>query len=214
MTLDSPRVVSVNVGRTQPVPWGSLKASAIDKRPVTEAVAVSELGIPTDEQTDRKHHGGADQALYAFAAEDLDRWSAIVGRALPPGCFGENLTTRGVDVNGAIIGERWAVGSTVLEVTAPRIPCSVFAGFIGEKNWIKRFIDDNNPGPYLRVIQPGTLQVGDPVSVIHRPDHGLTVRDVYRAKTGDHSLVPRLLAAPALSHALRLWAEGVLDRTP
>lgn len=210
--MDAPRLVAVNVGHTQPVPWGSLKASAIDKRPFAGDVEVTPLGLAGDEQTDRKHHGGVDQALYAFAAEDLDRWSAVVGRVLPPGCFGENLTTRGLDVNGAIIGEQWAVGSTVLEVSAPRIPCSVFAGFIGEQNWIKRFIDDQNPGPYLRVLTPGTVRAGDAVTVLHRPDHGLTIRDVYRAKTGDQSLVPRLLEAPALSDALRVWAQSVLDR--
>jgi MOSC domain-containing protein YiiM len=203
----TPVVLALNIAPARPVPWGTVKRSAIDKRPVEGELLVSLLGVEGDEQADKENHGGVDQAVYAYAREDLDRWGAELGRELSSGCFGENLTTGGVDVNGAIIGERWRIGEVLLEVTSPRIPCAVFAGFIGEPQWMKRFTQAQNPGTYFRVLVEGKLKAGDSVAVEHRPSHGITVRDVFRAKTGDRSLIPRLLEAPQLSAHLKAWAK-------
>jgi len=115
---------------------------------------------------------------------------------LAPGAFGENLTLAGVDITGAVIGERWSIGSVVLEVCSPRQPCRTFAGFWGVPDLIKRFTVAGRTGAYLRVLQTGSLAAGDRVEIVHRPAHGLTVGDSFRAITGDVTLLPRLLEAP------------------
>jgi MOSC domain-containing protein YiiM len=189
-------VVSVNVGPVVDVPWGQLKRSAIDKRPVEGPVAVHPLGLGGDEIADLVFHGGLDQAVYAYAREDLDEWSGLIGRDIRAGEFGENLTTEGVDVNGACLGDRWRVGTTLLELSAVRIPCSVFAGFMDEKQWVKRFMQHGVPGAYFRVLEPGHVQVGDAIEVVERRDHGLTVGHVFRALTTERDRLPTLAAEP------------------
>lgn len=203
------RLLSVNVGRPQPNPWKRLEATGIDKRPVSGPVAVTApgpkgtgaVGLAGDRVYDVKHHGGDDQAVYAYAREDLDRWERELGRTLANGAFGENLTTTGYDLNAALIGERWRVGGPagpVLEVSCPRIPCVTFAGWLEENGWIKRFTRAALPGPYLRVITPGELAAGDEVEVLHRPAHDVTVELAFRAWTTEPELMPRLLPADAL----------------
>ncbi len=213
-------ILSVNVGKAAVVPWADKAAAkdwegagkgrtAIDKRPVAGRVAVRRLGLAGDQQANTKHHGGVDQAVYAYAREDLDWWAAELERPLRNGQFGENLTTAGVDVTGAVIGERWRVGSAVLEVSCPRIPCTVFQAWLGEARWTKRFTAEGRSGAYLRVLTEGELGEGDEIVVEHRPDHGLTIGESFRALTGDRSLAGRLLEAPELpadAHArARRW---------
>ncbi|MFH8789786.1 MOSC domain-containing protein [Streptomyces roseoverticillatus] len=208
-------LLSVNVGRagTADIPgvpgFEAGLATAIDKRPVDGPVAVAApgpkgiggSGLAGDTIVSLRHHGGDDQAVYAFAREDLDRWEQELGRPLPNGSFGENLTTSGVDVNGARIGERWRIGpDLVLEVSAPRIPCRTFATWLGEAGWLKRFTQEAAPGAYLRVIEPGEIRAGDPVTVVHRPDHEVTVSFLFRANTVERTLLPRVLAAGDALH--------------
>lgn len=200
-------VASVNVGPVAPAPYGAaggLPVSAIDKRPVEGRVGAHRLGLDGDEQGDRKHHGGLDQAVYAYALEDLSAWAEQLDRPLRPGQFGENLTTLGVDVSGAVIGERWQVGTAVLEVSCPRIPCVTFENYLGIPRWIKRFTAYGAPGAYLRVVTEGLLGVGDEVALVDRPEHGVTLREVFRALTGDRSLVPRAALATALPQGAQL----------
>ena len=201
------KVLSVNVGRARPNPWKGLSATGIDKRPVDGPVAViapgpkgtGRVGLVGDRVYDVKHHGGTDQAVYAYARDDLDRWAAELGRPLANGNFGENLTTAGLDVNGALIGERWRIGpDVVLEVSCPRIPCATFQGWLARDGWIKRFTEAALPGAYLRVIEPGDIRAGDPVAIVHRPGHDVTVALTFRALTREPELLPRLLAADAL----------------
>ncbi|MBC3763041.1 MOSC domain-containing protein [Quadrisphaera oryzae] len=158
---------------------GSVGVTAIDKRPVEGPVRVRELGAYGDVQTDRQHHGGRDKALYAYAQEAADRWVAELERDVPPGLFGENLRTSGVDVDGAEVGERWRIGSgedaLEVEVTMPRTPCMTFARRLGEERWVKRFTRSGVPGAYLRVVRPGAVAAGDPVEVLTRPGHGVGV---------------------------------------
>jgi len=217
------QLLSVNIGRPKVVPYTSFPAgTGIDKRPVEGPVAVSApgpkgtagSGLAGDTVCDLRHHGGDDQAVYAFAREDLDFWERELGRALPPGSFGENLTTSGLDVNGALIGERWRIGpDAVLEVTSPRIPCRTFAGFLDEKGWMKRFTQAAAPGAYLRVISPGEIRAGDPIERVHRPGHEVTVSFLFRAQTTERTLLPRTLAAgDALHPECREEALGYVAR--
>lgn len=138
--------------------------TGIDKRPVDGPVRVSApgpkgiggSGLAGDAVCKLEHHGGDDQAVYAMAREDMDEWERELGRTLADGAFGENLTTHGLDVSGALIGERWRVGpEVVLEITSGRIPCRTFQGHMDEKGWVKRFTQRGAPGAYLRVIVPG-----------------------------------------------------------
>jgi MOSC domain-containing protein YiiM len=193
-------VVQVNVGRAKPMP-GKSGVSSIDKRAVDGRVAVRALGLAGDSQSDTQNHGGVDQAVYAYALEDLDDWAGLLGRDLRPGQFGENLSTRGVDVTGALIGETWRVGSCLLQVSRPRFPCVVFQNWLAEPHWVKRFTDDGRPGAYLRVLEEGELGAGDDIVVESRPDHDVTIGLVFRAKTTDRSLIPRMLAAHDLPKA-------------
>ncbi|MFF5787791.1 MOSC domain-containing protein [Streptomyces sp. NPDC012693] len=200
-------LLSVNVGRARAVDYTDAASglTAIDKRPVDGPVRIEAPGAPGvgrsglagDTVCDLRFHGGDDRAAYAFAREDLDLWERELGRELENGSFGENLTTRGLDVNGALIGERWRIGDeVVLEVTGGRIPCRTFAGFVREKGWVKRFTrSEAGPGALLRVIVPGDIRAGDPVTVVHRPEHDITVALLHRAATAERALLPRTLAA-------------------
>jgi MOSC domain-containing protein YiiM len=181
-----------------PLPGRKPNRSGIDKRPVTGRVAVHPLGLDGDVQVNRKYHGGEGQALYAYGQEDADFWVAELGRDLPPGRFGENLRTSGVDLTGALLGEQWRIGTTLLEVTAPRIPCANFARFWDEPQLVKRFTAHGATGAYLRVLEPGGIGAGDPVEVVFRPDHGVTTGATFRIFTTQKSRVAEL--APALHY--------------
>lgn len=177
------RLLAVNVGLGAPAVWaGRLRRTAIDKRPVHGRVPVGPRGLAGDEQVDRKHHGTEWQALYAYAREDAEFWAGELDREIRPGAFGENLTTSGVDASGALVGERWRVGSTRVQVTGARLPCRVFAGFWDVPRLVARFTAAGRPGSYLRVEEPGDVGPGDPVEVLDRPDHGVTVGAVLTAR--------------------------------
>ncbi|MDX3834652.1 MOSC domain-containing protein [Streptomyces europaeiscabiei] len=205
------KLLSLNVGRPKAVdvPEESKSVTGIDKRPVDGPVRVSApgpkgvgaSGVAGDAVCNTRHHGGDDQAVYAFAREDLDGWERELGRTLPSGVFGENLTTEGLDISGALIGERWRIGSEViLEITSGRVPCLNFQRHLGERGWVKRFTREGAPGAYLRVIQPGEIRAGDPIEIVHRPDHDITVALAFRATMNEHGLLPRLLAAGDALH--------------
>ena len=206
----------MTVNRTQQDPGGP--KTGIDKRPINEAVAVRApgpmrgglgSGIVGDVIGNRKLHGGDDQAVYAYAREDLDTWAAHLDRELTNGMFGENLTTTGVDVTGAVIGERWRVGTdgVLLEVTSPRTPCKTFATRLGVDGWIKTFARGGTPGAYLRVIEQGTVSGGDRVDVVERPSHGVTIGVVYRALLLEKDLLPDILVADALPEDIKALAR-------
>ena len=205
-------VLSVNVA-AESVDLGGWR-SGIDKRPSDAPLAVRApgprkgglgSGVVGDAICNPKHHGGDDQAVYAYAREDLDDWQAQLGRELTNGMFGENITTSGVDVTNAVIGERWTVGTggLVLEVTSPRTPCKTFSTWLGIRGWIKTFTAAVVPGAYFRVIEPGTMRAGDRVEVIGRPDHSVTVGTVFRALMLEPDLLPTLTAADALPEKIK-----------
>ncbi|MFG2649977.1 MOSC domain-containing protein [Streptomyces sp. NPDC048436] len=205
------KLLSVNLGRSKAVDYTDAPSgrTGIDKQPAEGAIRVAApgakgaagSGLAGDEVCDLRHHGGDDQAVYAYAREDLDAWERLLGRPLANGSFGENLTTSGLDVSGAKIGERWRVGpDLLLEVTSGRIPCRTFQGHLGEKGWVKRFTQQGVPGAYLRVIEPGEIRAGDAMEIVHRPEHDVTVALQFRAVTTERTLLPSLLAAGDALH--------------
>jgi MOSC domain-containing protein YiiM len=210
-------VLSVNVAvpRANPAKV-NVGVTGIDKRPVTGPVPVRApgpqgtgvgSGLVGDQIFDVAHHGGDDQAVYAYAREDLDAWQVELGRGLPGGAFGENLTTEGLAVTDALIGERWQVGAdVVLEVAIPRIPCGTFAHWMAEQGWIKTFTVRALPGAYLRVVTPGEVRAGDPIVVRSRPGHDVTVGVTFRALTREPELLPRLLHIAELPADIRQLA--------
>jgi MOSC domain-containing protein YiiM len=211
-------VLTVNLGRVRVNPDLKSGPTGIDKVPTDETVEVRApgpmhgglgSGLVGDVIGNQKVHGGDDQAVYAYAREDLDAWETTLAMSLTNGMFGENLTTSGIDVTNARIGERWRVGTdgVVLEVSAPRIPCRTFQAFLQLDHWIKTFTAAAKPGAYLRVISPGTVRAGDPISVDYRPDHDVTIGIVFRAKMSEPGLLPRLLEADALSAELKEFAR-------
>jgi MOSC domain-containing protein YiiM len=222
----SGRVLSVNLARVRSNPHKrGAGTTGIDKLPTSEPVLVRApgskrdgmgSGLVGDSVCDRENHGGERQAVYAYAREDLDHWESVLGRSLPGGVFGENLTTTGLDVNGAVIGERWRIGDELeLAVTVPRIPCGTFRGWIAERGWLRTFARAAVPGTYLSVVSPGQVRAGDPVTIVHRPSHGVSVAQVFRALTLEPDLLPSILAADELDEETRERArEGrtfVLD---
>jgi MOSC domain-containing protein YiiM len=201
------RLVSVNTGRPREVGTrrGRPVLSAIGKAPVDGRVRVAGVNVQGDDQADRRVHGGPDKAVYAYAAEDTAWWESELGRELGPGAFGENLTVEGVDVTGAVIGERWRAGTVTLEVCQPRLPCFKLGLRFGDPGMLRRFAGAGRPGAYLRIVEEGELGAGDELAVLGRPSHGITVALVSRAILGDASLLSRAAAAPELPADLSEW---------
>lgn len=212
-TLAIGTVLTVNLARRQPNSSSGAR-TGIDKVPTDHTVDVRApgpmrgglgSGLVGDVIGNQKLHGGDDQAVYAYAREDLDTWQTTLRRDISNGMFGENLTTAGIDVTGARIGERWAVGTggLLLEVSRPRIPCRTFATWLAITDWITTFTRAAQPGAYLRVIHPGPVRAGDTIAVTYRPDHDVSVALVFRALTGEPELLADILAAPALAEPVR-----------
>ena len=202
----SGRVESVAVAVVRTDPWTRVKSgrSGIDKRPVDGPVRFTTSGVDGDTICDVAHHGGPDQAVYAYSTEDLAWWSAELGR--PVVTVGQNLTVSDVNCSGAVLGERWQVGDAVLVVRAPRIPCRVFAGFLDVPDLVRRFTDARRPGCYLAVERAAAVRGGDRVTVLSRPTHGVTVTDLMAAMTGDRTLLPSVRhAEPDLGERGREW---------
>jgi MOSC domain-containing protein YiiM len=205
-------VRSVNAGALEPM-RGVRRPTGIRKRPV-DRIDVRDpgpkrgglgSGVVGDAIGSSKHHGGETQAVYAFAREELDWWSEQLDRALADGMFGENLTTSGLDVDAAEVGEQWRVGTALLEVCGPRVPCATFAAHMREPRWVRRFAERGRTGAYLAVREPGAVVTGDAVEVVHRPGHGLTVPKFFRAAMGDKGLAAVFLDAKILPQVEHDW---------
>jgi MOSC domain-containing protein YiiM len=199
-------VASVNVAVPRTVE--GIGRTGIDKQPADGPIGIAvpapgASGVAGDRIFESDVHGGVDQAVYAYAREDLDAWQDTLRRPLSNGTFGENLTTSGLEVTGALIGERWRIGDVELEVSSPRIPCNTFARWMDEPHWVKRFTARALPGAYLRVVAPGEVRAGDPVEVVHRPAHGLTIGVTFRALTLEPDLLPRLVDVEELPGYMR-----------
>jgi MOSC domain-containing protein YiiM len=213
MATDNGKVVSVNVGGIRKFEYrGHPAQSAIWKSPVSGRIAARGVNLEGDRQADREAHGGFDKAVYAYAVEDERWWAREIGRPLSSGEFGENLTTERIEINDALVGERWRIGSAVFEVSEPRIPCWRLGVRMNDEMFPRLFTKAMRPGSYLRIIVEGEVGAGDDISVVERPDHDLTIRDVFRIYTRDRREVARLLAIPQLSASWRGWAEHLVQR--
>jgi MOSC domain-containing protein YiiM len=206
--LPTGSIVSVNVGRPRRVQRnGNRETTAIWKSPVAGRIAARGVNLAGDEQADRRVHGGPSKAVYAYAREDTRWWEAELGRELGPGAFGENLTITGIDPATAVVGERWAVGSVVLAVTEPRLPCWKLGVRFGDAGFVRRFTRAERSGTYLGIVEEGDLGAGDPITVVERPAHGVTVGDIWRIYHHDRRSAAGLLEVPELSGSWRDWAR-------
>ena len=200
-------VTSVNVGAVRRLTYqGTEVSSGIFKEPAQGRVTLRGVNLEGDDQADRSVHGGPTKAVYAYAAEDYRWWETQLGRSLQPGQFGENLTTEGIDVNGSFVGERWRIGTAVLGITIPRLPCYKLGMKMGDPRFLKRFADALRPGAYLSVIEEGAISAGDSIDVIWRPEHRLTIRDAARIFLFEHDRARELLV-PELPLSWREWAS-------
>ena len=208
MAPESAKVISVNVGGARKFDYhGRPAQSAIWKSPVDGRVAARGVNLAGDDQADRQAHGGFDKAVYAYSVEDRRFWEQEIGRPLGHGEFGENLSTEGIDLNGALVGERWQIGSAVLEVSEPRIPCWRLGVRMNDETFPRRFSKALRPGTYLRIVAEGEVGAGDQIRVVEKPAHDVTIRDVFRIYTRDRDEATRLLAVPRLSRSWKGWAE-------
>jgi MOSC domain-containing protein YiiM len=178
----APRVLSVNVGAVREVRWrGRRVTTGIWKSPVEGRVALRGVNLAGDDQADRSVHGGPDKAVYAYAREDYDFWREQGGIETPVGLFGENLTVEGLDLSSALAGERWSVGTALLEVAQPRMPCYKLGIRMDDAEFPRKFMDAGRPGAYLRIVREGDVGAGDAVTVTSRPAHGVTLRAMWEA---------------------------------
>ena len=206
-------VLSVNVGGPRDVIRnGQHAATAIWKTPVTGRIRARGVNLDSDEQADRDAHGGPDKAIYAYSDEDRRWWEAKLGRNVDVGGFGENLTTKGIDLTAAIVGERWRVGTTILEVSEPRMPCWRLNLRMEDTRFVQRFNAAGRPGTYLRIIEEGDIGARDRIDIVAVPGHGLTVGEVAHIFHHDRQAAGRLLAVEELSDAWHAWAQRTLDR--
>lgn len=153
---------SINIARTRQLstPSGP-KKTGIVKTPVAGTIRIHTLGVTGDYIADKKVHGGEDQAVYLYSAEDNLWWAEALGREIAPGTFGENLTLAGFDSRECRIGDRIHIGDLILEISAPRTPCSTLAARMGDSDFVRTFFQARRPGAYARVIAEGDVTAGD-----------------------------------------------------
>ena len=197
-------VVSVNAGRAELMKIGARTVeTGIRKAPV-ERGFLGTLGLAGDVVADKENHGGLDQAAYLYSSEDYAWWADELGGVPGPGTFGETVTLSGFGSAPVRIGDRFRLGPALVEVTAPRIPCSVFATRMEQPAWVKRFAAARRPGLYVRVLEPGEVAAGDPVERIDcDEDHPtvLDLMDVWYDADPAPELLERLLLAPLAERA-------------
>jgi MOSC domain-containing protein YiiM len=207
------RVLAVSVGRPREFDYrGHPARSAIWKSPVAGRVVARGVNLDGDDQADRQAHGGPDKALYAYAVEDARWWEPREGRSFGYADFGENLTTEGIEVNDALVGEHWKIGTGVFEISEPRVPCWRLGVRMNDPKFVGRFTEALRPGAYMRIVSAGDVGAGDAIEVVSKPDHDLSVRDVFRIYTRDRDECARVLEVPQMSEAWKRWARDIRAR--
>jgi len=201
-------LVSVNAGAVRTVEHGNATiTTGIFKEPASGRVRVRGVNLDGDDQADRAVHGGPDRSLYAYSSEDYDWWCGELGHACAPGAFGENLTTLGIDVSGALIGERWRVGSALAQVTSPRIPCYKLAMKMDDPKFVRRFADALRPGAYLAIVDEGDVAAGDRIEIVYRPVHAMTIAEMTRIYFFERDRIGELMDLEELPASWREWAR-------
>ena len=201
-------VKSVNVGQIAEVTWGGRSfTTAIRKHAVAGRVPVVGVNLAGDDQADRSVHGGEDKAVYGYAMADYDWWAREGGVSLAPATFGENLTLDGVDLGACKIGERWRVGTALLEVSEPRLPCFKLGYRMNDPGFVRTFSHALRPGSYFRILEEGDVAAGDAAERLFQPqDHDVTVREVMRIRLFAPGERARLLSVERLPADWREWA--------
>jgi MOSC domain-containing protein YiiM len=209
----SVKVLSVNVGRPREAEWrGRTVRTAIFKDAVTGPVAVCGQNLEGDGQADLEVHGGVDKAVYAYPSEHYPFWQHELGvDALPWGAFGENLSTEGLLESEVAIGDRFRIGSVLLEASEPRIPCHKLALRHQRQDLPREFLLSGRSGIYFRVIEEGRLAAGDEIVRTHGHPERVLVSDVQGLVrgVGDLEVLRRASQHPALSEA---WREKLRRR--
>lgn len=206
-------LTSINVGLpTQFEYKGQRGESAIWKNPVDGKVYARGVNLEGDKQADLELHGGYDKAVYVYASEDLSWWTQEIGREVKPGEFGENLTLKDILVNEALIGEQWKIGESILEVSEPRMPCWKLGVSMKDNMFPRKFTKASRPGTYLRIIKEGVLEKNDAIEIVDKPNHTLTVRDVFQIYTQAHEDAYKILEAEKISDAWKKWAKKVSNK--
>jgi MOSC domain-containing protein YiiM len=199
-------VESVNVSGVKAVAQrNTTVTTGIFKVPVAGRVPLRGVNLRGDDQADRSVHGGPERAVYAYAGEDYDWWEQQLSRVLRPGLFGENLTVRGIDISAMLIGEEFRIGTTVLRATSPRVPCYKLAMAMDDPAFIKQFAQALRPGAYFAVVEEGDIAAGDPVELVRRPSHDLTIAEMARIFLFERDRLRDLLRAPELPDSWREW---------
>lgn len=203
------RVETVAVGRTREIdgPRGRRTRTASAKAAVEGPVAVLDEHLEGDEQADPENRGGPHKAVYVYADEDVAWWRGELGRDVDRQTFGQNLTTVGVDLRATVVGERWRIGSAEFEVAQPRTPCFKLGLHSGDPTMPRRFLAAIRPGAYLRVVTRGHVAAGDAVVLCHRPDHGVTLAEVFTVFHHERERADRLLDAPEPPPAYARWVH-------
>lgn len=213
MTLGTGRVESVNVGEPRAVEVdGGVVVTAIWKSPVEGRIPVRGVNLDGDDQADRTVHGGPDKAVYAYSVEDIAWWESQLGVRLGDAPFGQNLTVSGIPVSEAVIGERWALGSALLEVAQPRLPCFKLGVRMGDARFPRVFAAAGRPGAYLRIVEEGDIGAGDAIEVVSRPEHGVTSALVSRALLREPDLLAEAVRASELPPELLVWLRERAER--
>lgn len=209
--MTAARLLSVNVAADLHAgeKWSGAAGSGIDKRPFDGVRLLAADAVEGDRVMNRVHHGGTWQAVYAYAREDADWWEQQLGIPIGNGRFGENLTTAGLDITNALIGERWRIGAAVVAVTAPRTPCRVLAGFWGRPGLIKAFTAARRPGAYLRIVEEGPVCADDPIEILDRPAGAASIAQAFACKTGDRTALGVLRATSDLAPDWREWLDTI-----
>jgi MOSC domain-containing protein YiiM len=201
---------SINLGKPQPMQIGNRDTTTgIYKSPV-ETAQVFTLGLLGDHVDDQEHHGGPDQAVYVYSAEDYDWWMEQLGETLQPGTFGENLTFSSFGPEPVRIGDRFRMSTLLLEVSAPRIPCSTLATRMNDPEFVKKFCQAQRPGFYARVLEAGQIQRNQPIEKIAVPAHTATLMDVFSLwyhKTPEVARLRWILTAPLAERTRRVFAD-------
>jgi MOSC domain-containing protein YiiM len=207
-------LLSVNVGGPREVQWaGRTVRTSIWKYPAEGRVTFRGINLAGDAQSDRRVHGGPDKAIYAYATEDYAWWEAELHTKLAPGTFGENLTTTGIDLAAAVVGEEWSVGTGRLRVTQPRMPCFKLGIRMGDAAFVQRFDEAGRYGIYLRIEREGDLAVGEGIELVSRPAHGLTatfLAELQSAPTREG--LERVVHNDDVPEEWRTWADRQVRR--
>ena len=197
------QLLSTNIGKLQSIPWAKQKTkTGIFKTPVDGPVMVQALGLENDRIGNKKYHGGPDQAIYIYSAQDYAWWEESLDRKLPFGLFGENLTVSNLGEQPPRIGDRWQIGEVLLELSAPRVPCSTLAARMEEPTFVKLFAQANRSGVYARVLQAGSITAGMEVTVNATPLPHPTIEELFRVwhqGKKDPELLDRALESPLAS---------------